>query len=176
MPDTNPLDLSAIDPPIWRIMVENAVYGPYTLGQMKSFAQEGRLSDTSMVAVGDGGAFKSAFEYSELRSLIPGYGEHQALETDSDPANFLITVHADGDGRRAVISVLNECGRFAELMPGSFILHSQRRLIDIREQISTVLAERGRFVIVNASTGQLAWMGLRDEASTHAKIVWKRED
>lgn len=176
MPDLNPLDLSAIDPPIWRIMVEDAVYGPYTLGQMKAFAEEGRLSDVSMVASGDGGAFKSAFQYSELRDFIPGYAVSNAPEPARDPANYLITVHAEGDGRRAVISILNECGRFAELMPGSFILHSQARLVDIREQLSTVLAERGRFVIVNANTGQLAWMGLRDEASTHAKIVWKRED
>ena len=176
MPDRNPLDLSAIDPPIWRIMVEDAVYGPYTLGQMKAFSEEGRLSDISMVATEDGSAFKPAFQYPELRSFIPGLTEHETPEPEIDPANYLITVQADGEGRRAVISVLNECGRFAELMPGSFILHAPDRLVEIREKLSTVLAERGRFIIVNASTGQLAWMGLRDDAGAHAKIVWKRDD
>ncbi len=176
MPDINPLDLSAIDPPIWRIMVEEAVYGPYTLGQMRAFSEEGRLSDASMVATEDGSAFKPAFQYSELRSFFSDLTEHEAPKPESAPANYLITVQADGDGRRAVISVLNECGRFAELMPGSFILHTSDRLVEIREKLSTVLAERGRFIIVNASTGQMAWMGLRDEASAHAKIVWKRDD
>jgi len=39
-----------------------------------------------------------------------------------------------------------------------------------------VLAERGKFVIVNADTGQLAWMGLGSDADEHARTVWKRGD
>ena len=117
MSTENALDLSSIDPPIWRIMVDKAVYGPYTLGQMKAFAQEGRLTDTSKVASGDGGAFISAFEHAELRSLILGYDRTTQNDLAPDPANYFVTLQTDGDGRRAVISVLNESGRFAEMMP-----------------------------------------------------------
>lgn len=175
MSTENALDLSSIDPPIWRIMVDKAVYGPYTLGQMQTFAEEGRLSDTSRVASGDGGAFLPAFEHEELRSLVSGHNENASPDTAPEPANYLITLQTDGDGRRAAISVLNEVGRFAELMPGSFILHTDTTVIDLREKMSAVLAERGRFIIVNADTGQLAWMGLTDDANAHAKLVWKRD-
>ncbi|MHA7901338.1 MAG: hypothetical protein ACX94B_15865 [Henriciella sp.] len=175
MVDRNALDLSAIDPPIWRVMVDGAVYGPYTLGQMKVFAEEGRLLDTSKVASGDGGAFLSAFEHKELRSLIPGYTTPIAAAPTEQAANFLITLQSDGDGRRAAIAVLNKAGRFAELMPGCFILHSVMPIKRLREDLSTVLAERGRFVIVNASSGRLAWMGLSPDANDFAKAVWKRD-
>lgn len=175
MSDRNALDLSSIDPPIWRVLVDDAVYGPYTLGQMKAFAEEGRLNDTSKVASGDGGAFKSAFQHPELRPLIPGRAEAPKPTAPLDPANYLITIQTDQTGRQATILLLNEMGRFAELMPGSFILHAPVSVSSLREKLATILAERGRFVIANASTGQLAWMGLKEETSSHAKAVWKRD-
>lgn len=175
MSNGNALDLSSIDPPIWRVMVEGAVYGPYTLGQMKTFAEEGRILDTSKIASGDGGAFKSAFEHAEIRALIPAYQRTPASEVDLSTANYLVTIQTDGDGRRSVIAALNEAGTFAELMPGCFILNAAIPIKRLREQLSTILAERGRFVIVNATSGRLAWMGLSEDANTLAKRVWKTD-
>ncbi len=176
MSNGNALDLSSIDPPIWRVMVEDVVYGPYTLGQMKTFAEEGRILDTSKIASGDGGAFKSAFEHTEIRNLIPAYQRQNEPEAELASANYLITLQSNGDGRRAAIAVLNETGTFAELMPGCFILRAAVSIRSLREKLSTVLAERGRFVIVNASSGRLTWMGLSQDANTHAKRVWTKDD
>ena len=176
MSNRNALDLSSIDPPVWRVMVDDVVYGPYTLGQMKTFAEEGRILDTSKIASGDGGAFISAFEHSEIRALIPAYQRAPTTESEHTSANYLITLQTDGDGRRAVIAVLNEAGTFAELMPGCFILRAAISVKSLREKLSTVLAERGRFVVANATSGRLAWMGLSEDANTHAKRVWKTED
>ena len=175
MPDKNALDLSSIDPPIWRIMVEGAVYGPYTFGQLQSFAAEGRLSEASKVANGDGGAFLIASAHAELAALFQAQPSVTAPAENEAPSNYFLTVQTDGDGRRAVILFLNEVGTFSELMPGSFILTSTQTIVELRVQLSTVLAERGRCVIVNARTGQLAWMGLKPDADAHAKLIWKRD-
>ncbi|MFN3214490.1 MAG: hypothetical protein ACE37M_15400 [Henriciella sp.] len=175
MPDKNALDLSSIDPPIWRIMVEDVVYGPYTFGQLQAFADEGRLSETSKVANGDGGAFLLARAHAELMPFFQARPEAPKPEQNTEPSNYFITVQTDGDGRRAVISFLNEVGTFSELMPGSFILSSPQTIVELRASLSTVLAERGRCVIVNARTGQLAWMGLKPDADAHAKMIWKRD-
>lgn len=175
MPDKKALDLSSIDPPIWRIMVDDVVYGPYTMGQMKTFADEGRLLETSQVAHDDGGAFLLARAHADLMSLFQAPDRMPVEEPDLQPANYLVSIQTDGDGRRAVISLLNELGRFSELMPGCFIFHSNTAVVELRSQLSTLLAERGRCVIVNASTGQLAWMGLTADADTHAKLIWKRD-
>ena len=175
MPDKNALDLSSIDPPIWRIMVEGAVYGPYTFGQLQSFAAEGRLNETSKVANGDGGAFLIARSHAELASLFQAQPSETAPVEHEESSNYFLTVQTDGDGRRAVIMFLNEVGTFSELMPDSFILTSTQTIVELRAQLSTVLAERGRCVIVNARTGQLAWMGLKPDADAHAKLIWKRD-
>ncbi|MEO1660249.1 MAG: hypothetical protein AAFR51_04625 [Pseudomonadota bacterium] len=171
MPDKTALDLSSIDPPIWRVIVDEAVYGPYTLGQMKVFVAEGRLHSASKVAQGDGGAFLLAHQHIDLKSL---FGPDPAAKAEPQASNYLVTLQTDGDGRRAAISLFNEIGRFAELMPGCFIVDTTQTIVDLRAQLSTLLAERGRCVIVNARTGQLGWMGLKQDADTHAKLIWKR--
>ncbi|GAB5453965.1 MAG: hypothetical protein Hens2KO_01940 [Henriciella sp.] len=175
MADKNALDLSSIDPPVWRIMVDGAVYGPYTFGQLQSFMDEGRLTETSKVANGDGGAFLLARAHAELMPLFQAQNPIAAPVEKEAPSNYFLTVQTDGDGRRAVIMFLNEVGTFSELMPGSFILTSSQTIVELRAQLSTVLAERGRCVIVNARTGQLAWMGLKPDADAHAKLIWKRD-
>jgi len=70
MAQDDTLDLGRIDPPIWRILVADVVYGPYTMGQMQSFLRESRLSPQSIVAMGDGGAFKPASEQAGLASCF----------------------------------------------------------------------------------------------------------
>lgn len=175
MSDTSALDLSSIDPPVWRIMVDGVVYGPYTLGQMRTFADEGRVLETSQVAQSDGGAFMLASAHTELIPFFQAPAATTRVIAEPELANFLVTVQTDGDGRRAVIALLNDIGRFSELMPGCFIVHAATTITDIRGQLSTLLAERGRCVVVNASSGQLAWVGLSEDANAHAKLIWKRE-
>ena len=100
MPDKNALDLSSIDPPIWRIMVEEVVYGPYTFGQLQTFTDEGRLSETSKVANGDGGAFSLSREHAELMPFFQARPDAPKPEQNTELSNYFITVQADGDGRR----------------------------------------------------------------------------
>lgn len=175
MASNDALDLSQVDPPIWRIMVADVVYGPYTLGQMRGFIEEGRVATRSSVARGDGGEFRDAGAYLDLAALFP-HTPPPAKDDKPAPSNFLITLQTDGDGRRAVISVLNQSGQFSELMAGTFILNAEMTAYELRSQLATVLAERGKFVIVNADTGQLAWMGLGADTDQHARTLWKRSD
>lgn len=176
MASNDALDLSSIDPPIWRMMVSGVVYGPYTLGQMRNFVEEGRLMASSQVASGDGGAFVSAFEHRTLRDLFAADTVTSPPTERPEAANFLITARTDRDGRAGLISLLNQTGRFSELMPGTFILHAEISAVDLHNQLSTVLAERGKFVIANTNTGQLAWMGLGADADHHARAIWKRKN
>lgn len=175
MSEKNALDLSSIDPPVWRVMVDGVVYGPYTMGQMRGFREEGRLLEASHVAQDDGGAFLPAQSHPELMPLFQAEPQQPIETTEPELANYLVSMQTNADGRRAAISLLNEVGRFSELMPGCFIVHAEISIVELRSQLATLLAERGRCVIVNATSGQLAWMGLTGDADTHAKLIWKRD-
>ena len=156
-------------------MVDGVVYGPYTMGQMRSFSEEGRLLEGSQVAQDDGGAFVPAQSHPELAPLFRAAPQQPVETPEPEVANYFVSIQSNADGRRAAISLLNEIGRFSELMPGCFIIHTDTSIVELRSQLATLLAERGRCVIVNATTGQLAWMGLSGDADTHAKLIWKRD-
>jgi hypothetical protein len=172
MASDDALDLSEIDPPVWRIMASDVVYGPYTLGQMRGFHGEGRLAAESKVAEGDGGAFLAAREHPALAGLF-GAEPQRAVEAGPAEANYLITTRVKSESRAEIIRVLNDTGRFAELMSGTFVLHAAIGLSDLRKQMETVTAPDDKLVIVNASDGRLAWQGLGPETNTHVRSVWK---
>ena len=173
MANSDALDLSEIDPPVWRIMASDVVYGPYTLGQMRGFHGEGRLAAASKVAEGDGGAFLAAREHPALAALFAGRVDAAAVGAVVGEANYLITTRATGDSRAAIIGVLNEVGRFAELMSGTFVLHAAVTIADLRKRLDGVSAPGDKLVIVNASDGRLAWLGLGPETDIHVRSVWK---
>ncbi|MBR9834332.1 MAG: hypothetical protein GYB42_03905 [Alphaproteobacteria bacterium] len=170
------LDLSQVDPSIWRVMVKDTVYGPYTLGQMRSFALEGRLTPHSRTAEGDGGAFIPASEQAALRPLFLQRPAEKTADAPARPANHIIVLKSLGDSRHRVIRVLNTIGRFVEIMPETFLVHTPTRTPKIRELINEVLDEKDRVVIVNASNGRLGWIGLGPELDSHIRAVWKRPD
>lgn len=168
------LDLSAIDPPVWRIMVEDVVYGPYTLGQMRSYLAEERLGPGTLVADGDGGAFVPAREQDGLRALFDESKAQATTEAVTTPCNYLITLRCSSDERADMIQVLNQAGRFSELMVGTFILNTTLKVAELRTQLEQAAMGQVKFVIVNADSGQLAWSGLGTDADQHARQIWQR--
>jgi hypothetical protein len=154
------LDLSEIDPPIWRIMANDIVYGPYTLGQMRAFQTEGRVAMTSKVADGDGGAFMEAKDQPRLASLFRAVEQMPVSLEAAAEANYLI-------------GILNEIGRFAELMPGTFVLSAAISIGELRKRLNSVSEMGDKLVVVNADNGRLAWLGLGPETDIHVRSVWK---
>lgn len=167
------LDLSEIDPPIWRIMANDIVYGPYTLGQMRAFHTEGRVAMTSKVADGDGGAFMEAKDQPRLASLFRAVEQAPVSLEAATEANYLIVLRPIADSRTAMIGILNEIGRFAELMPGTFVLSAAISIGDLRKRLNSVSEMGDKLVVVNADNGRLAWLGLGPETDIHVRSVWK---
>ncbi len=170
------LDLGRIDPPIWRILVADVVYGPYTIGQMQSFLHENRLSPQSVVAMGDGGAFKPAAEQAGLAKLFREFEKKKPTsETDIEvePSNYVIIHKGPKEARHAVVEALNGIGMFVEAMDGVFLINTDLRTTDVRDRILAECDEADRVLIVNTDQSRLAWHGIGHDISTHIHKVWK---
>ena len=175
MANNDPLDLSKIDPPIWRVMVKNVVYGPYTLGQIRSFILEDRLAVHSALAEGDGGAFMPAGEHPGLSPVFREHFATQKAEAETIPTNHVVITKTAGDSRNRMLSVLNEIGRFAEVMPGVFLINTTIRTAKLRERLGSVADDADRILIVNADKGRLAWLGLGADTDAHIRAVWQKK-
>ena len=176
MAKTGTLDLAKVDPPVWRILVNDVVYGPYTLGQMRSFVDENRLSPQSKVAMGDGGAFMPASQQEELLKVFEPVVEEEPVRAPDEPANHVIVLKSVAQSRKLMLEVLNEHGRFAEVMPGVFVVRTATKTAKLRDALLAVSDDGDRIIMVNADSGRLAWLGLGDDISGHIHAVWAKKD
>ncbi|WP_300395929.1 hypothetical protein [Henriciella sp.] len=168
------LNLSDIDPPVWRVRVSGADYGPYTLGQMKTFVHEHRVSANSLVAEGETAPFLPAADHSPLRAMFETAGKSQE-DAVAEPTNYLIIAKLAGTGQMQLIGALNRLGRFAEVMPGVWALRSKARQARVRDRLQATITSGDQVMIANATTGRLAWLNLGPEADVHIRRIWDAE-
>jgi len=170
MDNSKPLDLDKVDPCVWRILVADKVYGPFTLGQLRVFILDGRINARSKIAEGDGGRILAA---GECPQLAPAFAERLARARPRELANFVVVAQLE-HGTQKIIDVLNELGSFAEAMPGIFLLRSDIRLAQIQSRVSEVLASTEKILIVDATNDRLGWLGLGFEANEHLRAIWNK--
>jgi len=170
MSANTPLDLSEIDPPVWRVMVAGVAYGPYTLGQMRAFITEGRVGAATMIAEADGAAFEPA---SEKVQLATSFRDAVRTDIDEHASNYVVIARMNS-GDIAINNALNELGKFGEAMPGVFLLRSSAKLARIRDRLMSLSGATDRIMIIDASNDRLAWLNLGPEADIHMRAVWAK--
>lgn len=170
MSDDTPLNLGSIDPPVWRVMVNDEAYGPYTLGQMRALIEEGRVIATSKVSRGPDGHIMPAVSFQQLSPLFP-----EQAQTESN--NFVIIARTVSIEPVAVYQqvahILDGFGTFAETLPGTFILNASHRLSDIRAALSSAVDSNVQILIVEAPNGRLGWLGLSPDLDRHIRRIWQ---
>lgn len=181
MPSDTPLNLAEVDPPIWYVMAGEDVYGPYTMGQMRALAEEGRVIARSPVSKGADGPFAPAHTFETLRPLFPDLPEQDDEPLETGACNFVIIARStSGDPTtvtHAVARTLDGFGAFAETLPGIFILNADHRLADIRKALDAALndAPDAQILIVEAPNGRLGWLGLPIELDQHIRSIWRSQ-
>lgn len=173
MANTEPLDLSEIDPPIWRIEVDGVDYGPYTFGQMQAFVGEDRLVATSRVATIRERRFRQARTHDALSHLFPA---QQSDTTAQAPApateRHMITIAFASADHKRVMLVLHSFGAFEEVMDGVYLVNSTLPTVRMREQLAAIAAPGDKIMISNTQTGKLAWIGFSPQQDIAFRTVW----
>ena len=175
-----PIDLALVDPPIWHVLTGEDVFGPYTLGQMRSFIREGRVAPDTRVAPREGGPFQRA---GEIAKLIPIFDPAaQAAETvtpdirtasEADAAyNLVLMTKLTGVRAEALRRIMNEVGDYAEAMPGVFVLRTRTPMKRIRQRIEVVVSTEDQVVLVDASHNRIGFIHLGPEKDVGVRSVW----
>ena len=175
------LDLSKIDPPVWRVLIQSTAYGPYTLGQLQGFIEDGRIGLQTKVAKGDGAAFVAAEIIPELqpalrKKLLSAKNKRQE-EKPGTPHNFIIVTKLSGGhgASQALMQTINSFGSFGETMPGIFVLRSKAKLSTIQQRLNAAVSARDRVLIVDATSNRLGWFNLGPEADVHLRSIWDKK-
>lgn len=169
------LNLADLDPSVWHIMGQDKAHGPFTLGQLQAFADAGKIGPMTRISSGDGEPFLSALDHPALRVRIESAFASRSIRR-AEASNFVIISGPDagaGTQRRfALGAALNQLGRFAEPMPGSFILRSSHALSDVRRALTSAAPEGTQLVIFESRDARLGWSGLSAQGTEALRAVW----
>lgn len=167
------LNLADLDPAVWHVMGQGKAHGPFTLGQLQSLADSGRLGPLARISGGDGEPFVPALDHPLLRPRIQAALEARAARR-AEATNFVLVCGpglTPGD-RHAIGHALNPLGRFSEPMPGTFILRSAHILGDVRRAIATTLPEGAQIMIFESRDARLGWTGLPIAQAETLRTIW----
>jgi len=172
-PADDALNLADLDPPVWHVMSQNKAHGPFTLGQLQAFADAGKINPLTRISSGHGEPFLPALDHAPLRPRIEAFLETRAARR-AEASNFVIISGPDAgtERRHAIGAALNALGRFAEPMPGTFILRSGRALADVRRALTAAAPEGTQLVIFESRDARLGWSGLSVQSADSVRAVW----
>jgi len=170
-----PIDLSRIDPAIWRVLAGGDVHGPYTLGQIQQFVIEGRLHAASRISGGDQQPFLPIRDLPRLaEALTPAFAERARRRAEA--ANYLITVHAPAEAEAALSHGLPACldtlGKHMQPIPGTFLLRSARSLSEVRAALAEALPKTVRVFVLQTREARLGWVGFDEDMAEAVRPVW----
>ena len=175
-----PIDLAVIDPPVWHVLAGDAVYGPYTYGQMRGFIREGRIARDTLVAPREGGPFKRA---GEIGKLVPVFDPLAMPREDDDTGaataaaadtahNLVLMTKLTGVRAEALRRIMNEIGDYAEPMPGVFVMRTRTPMQRVRARIEVVVSTEDQVVLVDASHNRIGFIHLGPEKDVNVRSVW----
>lgn len=171
----NTLNLADLDPAVWHVMSQGKAHGPFTLGQLQAFADAGKIGPLTRISAGNGAPFLPALDHAPLRPHIDAFLESRATRR-AEASNFVIISGPDsgaGTNRRhALGAALNALGRFAEPIPGTFILRSQRPLSDVRRALTAAAPDGTQLMILESRDARIGWSGISMDGAESIRAVW----
>jgi hypothetical protein len=174
-PTDNTLNLADLDPAVWHVMSQGKAHGPFTLGQLQAYADAGKIGPLTRISSGNGAPFLAALDHAPLRPRIDAFLDSRATRR-AEASNFVIISGPDsgaGTNRRhALGAALNLLGRFAEPIPGTFILRSERPLSDVRRALTASVPDGTQLMIVESRDARIGWSGISMDGAESVRAVW----
>lgn len=165
------LNLAELDPPVWHIMSRDTAHGPFTLGQLQAFADAGKIGPLTRISAGNGEPFLPALDHALLRPRIEAVLEARKARRD-EASNFVIVTGQAGGPGRPLAAALGMLGRFAEPVPGTFVLRSKHPLGDVRKVMAAATPASAQWLIFESRDARLGWSGLAAEGADALRAVW----
>src|SRR6266566_6407110 len=179
----------------WTINVGGRLYGPYSSERLRSFASEGRLAPTSLIAHEGASAWREAREEPEFCDLF-AQGPTETprvpapvVEPKPAPASMATSIadvpegklaqfaividvksHSSGGLEQAIMSL----GSAHRLVHNVWILSTQQTVNAVRNRLVSELGKSDSLFVVDASRGKAAWFNFGPDADVRIRRVWQK--
>ena len=187
------LGLGAFMTIAWTINVDGRTYGPYSAERLRSFASEGRLAPTSLIAQDGASEWREAREEPEFCDLftqvpketprvsvpviVPTPAPAPSVTVDVPEgklAQFAIVIdiksHSSGGFERAITSL----GSAHRLVHNVWILSTTQTVNAVRNRLVPELGKSDSLFVVDASRGKAAWFNFGPDADVRIRRIWQK--
>jgi len=181
----------------WSINVGGRLYGPFSSERMRSFASEGRLAPTSLVAresTSDWHESRDEPEFSDLFTPrpkeTPTAPEARPAPLAALPASVPVPANSEiSEGNRAHFAVVADLkssgagnleraiaalGPAYRLLPNVWIVSTEQTVNAVRNRLVQELGKADSLFVVDASRGKAAWFNFGPEADVRIRRVWQK--
>jgi len=175
-------------PSTWTIKANDKSYGPYTLEQMRTFANEGRLAAHSFVARDGEMAYRTAGDDPVLATLFRPQPQAQrpmffTAEGDigrarDEPENspmsrFIIIADMKSRSIAGIEEEIHRYGQATQLTPQAWMLTSDVTINALRNNLIQKLGRIDMLFIVDATHNKAAWFNFGPEADSRIRRIWQ---
>jgi hypothetical protein len=176
----------------WTINAGGRVYGPFSTERMRSFASEGRLASSSLVAREDSSDWREAREEPTFADLFPQTEPAITQTTTQRPVSppppmpapshdadvprtqFAIVVDVKSRGSGNLEQVIASFGPSYQLLPNVWIVSSDQTANAVRNRLVQELGKSDSLFVVDASRGKAAWFNFGPDADVRIRRVWQK--
>jgi hypothetical protein len=153
----------------WWVQVRGKAYGPYTKGQLSSFAGEGRIRPATAVSDTKDGPWVEA---RRVFGLTAAFRTGEPANDAADAANVFIHAEIVSGSWNAFMAALESMGYVCDLAPGLWLVRTRLSAGVIRNTLSQTLERGDRFAVIDATRDRLAWFNLGPEVDVRIAKVW----
>jgi len=165
----------------WSIKVAQRIYGPYTMDQLSAFAQEGRLTASTMLSPAGGNMWRAARQYPTFQKLLnrstktnkKGFGKTKSSQTSSFEegaiVNFIVIFDVISGCASRLEQVLRNIGPAFRLADNVWTVQSELSVVGVKNEIVPHLQVREPVFIIDCQRGRSVWQNFVPE--THARMT-----
>jgi hypothetical protein len=179
----------------WTINVDGRVYGPYSAERLRSFASEGRLAPTSLIALEGASEWREAREEPEFSDLFvqvpketprvstpvvvpnPAPTPLAAVNVDVPEgklAQFAIVIDVKSHSSGGLEQAITSLGSAHRLVHNVWILSTTQTVSAVRNRLVPELGKSDSLFVVDASRGKAAWFNFGPDADVRIRRVWQK--
>ncbi len=167
----------------WCIKVNDKVYGPYTVSQLKSFHAEGRLSEQSLISPAGGKSWRYAAQCPSIASVFKApepakhFGKKSSVLGKNAPAegqlsSFVLVFDNKSGAASRLEQRIRAMGSAFRIADNVWALTSAYDIMDIQSDLGPHLQFREPLFITDAQRARSAWFNFTPDIQTKFSKAW----
>lgn len=154
------------------VQVRGQAYGPYPLGQLAGFVEEGRIRPATPVSDRPDSGWVEARRMPGLLAPLVAPRSSKVEPVDQF-ANVVVFAEIFSGAWPRFMAALEGLGQVCEMASGLWIVRTRCSAGIVRNTLSQTLDRGDRFVVIDATRDRLAWFNFGPEIDAKINQVWK---